>query len=194
MIKSSFLISLVVFLQFDLFGQKVWQADPANSNVQFEVTHMAISSVTGKFTSVECTMKTKKNGDFDGAVIEAKVAVNNINTGNMTRDKHLKEDDFFNNAKFPILSFSSTSFSRASSNRFQLTGNLTIRDVTKEITFPVEYSGMIELEDKTISVFKGEFSINRFDYNLKWDDTLDTGSLVVGEDVKVMLSLEFVKQ
>ncbi len=183
---------LIVF-SFTAHSQTVWKADPANSNVQFEVTHLAISSVTGKFTAVECTLTTDGE-DFDGGSIKATVKVNDINTGNVMRDKHLKEDDFFNSTKFPEMTFESTKFNRASANRFQMTGNLTIRDVTKEITFPVEYSGTIELDDKTITVFKAAFSINRFDYNLKWDDTLDTGSLVVGEDVKVTLSLEFVKR
>lgn len=179
--------------QFTAVGQTTWIADPANSNVQFEVTHLAISSVTGKFTAVECTVKSGKK-DFSDAEIVAQVKVNDIWTGNMTRDKHLKEDDFFNNGKYPLLQFKSTSFTKASEQRYQLTGDLTIRDITKQISVPVEYSGMIMLGDKTIAVFKTAFVINRFDYDLKWDDTLDTGSLVVGEDVNISLSLELVKQ
>ncbi|MFY0627479.1 MAG: YceI family protein [Reichenbachiella sp.] len=191
--KSIYSVALILFSSSLLVAQVKWKADPANSNVQFEVTHLAISSVTGKFTSIDCTINSPKKS-FDGAVIEAKVSVNDIATGNLTRDKHLKEDDFFNNSEFPTMVFKSTSFKKASTTRYELSGNLTIRDVTKEISFPAEYSGMINLGEKTISVFKAEFTINRFDYNLKWDDTLDTGSLVVGEDVFVSLSLEFVKQ
>lgn len=189
---------LTILISYSLgsvaWAQEVWKADPANSNIQFEVEHLSISSVTGKFTDLSATMTLAKKGDFENATIEATVWVKDINTGNVTRDKHLKEDDFFNMEKYPMLKFQSTSFKRIAGNEYLLNGNLTIRDVTRNISIPVMYKGRIDLDSKSISVFEGRFSINRFDYKLTWNDTLDTGSLVVGSVVDVVINLEFVKQ
>lgn len=174
------------------YSQTKWKADPVHSNIAFEVDHLAISSVTGNFSEFECNVESKRS-TFDGAKIEATVEVASISTKNLTRDKHLKEEDFFNAQKFPTMTFKSESFVQKSDSEYTITGWLTIRDVTKKITFPATYSGMAKLGDKTISAFKASFVINRFDYNLTWNDTIDTGSLVVGEDVSVNLNLELVK-
>ncbi len=176
-----------------VYAQTVWKADPVHSNIQFEVTHLAISTVTGSFNDVNCTVKSKSK-DFNGASILATVNVDDISTENMTRDKHLKQDDFFNAQMYPKIKFVSSSFSKLSDSEYELKGDLTIRDVTKSVTIPVDYSGQITLGKKVVSAFKANFKINRFDYGLKWNDTIDTGSLVVGEDVDVTLNLELVKQ
>ncbi|PIB37411.1 hypothetical protein BFP72_05110 [Reichenbachiella sp. 5M10] len=153
---------------------------------------MAISTVTGSFTDFQCAVESKRNS-FDGAKVDALVQVKSLTTKNVTRDKHLREDDFFNAEKYPVITFKSESFVKKSDTKYQVTGWLTIRDVTKKITFPAEYSGMAKLGEKVISGFKAEFVINRFDYKLTWNDTLDTGSLVVGKDVNVKLNLELIK-
>lgn len=175
-----------------LMAQTTWKIDPAHSNVQFEVTHLSISTVTGHFSTFAGEVMTKGN-NFDGAKIDARVEVASVNTDNVTRDKHLKQDDFFNADKYPQMVFKSTSFKRNSDTEYVITGNLTIRDVTKEITFIATYGGQIKTGKKMISAFKGEFMINRFDYQLKWDDTLDSGGLVVGEEVNIKLSLQLEK-
>lgn len=190
--KRAFLVLLSICMSFAVQSQTKWRADPAHSSIQFEVSHLAISTVTGKFTEFSCEMESKKNS-FDGAKVEAKVEVESVSTENLTRDKHLKEDDFFNAKKYPQMTFTSESFTKTSDEQYEVTGTLTIRDVSKKITFPATYSGMINTGTKTISAFKANFTINRFDFKLKWDDTLDSGSLVVGEDVDVRLNLELVK-
>ncbi|MCV9386477.1 YceI family protein [Reichenbachiella ulvae] len=174
------------------YAQTKWKSDPAHSNIQFEVDHLSISTVTGTFSEFDCNIESKRN-TFEGAKIEATVQVNSLSTKNVTRDKHLRENDFFNVKKYPTMTFKSESFVQQSTKEYIITGWLTIRDVTKKISFPAEYSGMAKLGEKTISAFKASFVINRFDFNLTWDDTLDTGSLVVGEDVTVNLNFEFVK-
>lgn len=173
-------------------AQTTWRIDPAHSNVQFEVTHLSISTVTGHFTSFTGEVETKGN-NFDGAKVSAEVLVSSVNTENVTRDKHLKKDDFFNAEKFPNMTFRSTSFKRNSDTEYVVTGDLTIRDVTKEITFIATYGGQIKTGKKMISAFRGAFTINRFDYKLKWDDTLDSGGLVVGEEVSIKLSMQLEK-
>lgn len=193
MIRFNTILVLLLGLVVQINAQSLWKADPAHSNVQFEVTHLAISTVTGSFGKVHCTVKSDGN-DFDGAMITASVNVDEISTENLTRDKHLKQDDFFNVKLFPEIKFISNAFKKVSDNKYELSGDLTIRDVTKKVTFPVEYSGQIALGKKVVSAFKANFIINRFDYGLKWNDTLDTGSLVVGEDVSVTLNLELVRQ
>jgi len=186
------LIGCILF-QFGVQAQSKWAIDPVHSNIQFDVTHLVVSTVTGKFTEFSGTIDA--SGDtFDGAIAEVKVNVSSIDTENLTRDKHLKEDDFFNAEAFPMISFKSTSFRKVNDKDYQLIGNLTIRDVTKEITISAVNNGTVNLGDKTISAFKANFIINRFDYKLKWDDTLDSGSLVVGEEVAISMNLELVKQ
>lgn len=190
--KANIITMVAVMLSLSSFAQIKWKADPAHSSIRFEVTHLAISTVSGSFSDFDCVMESKKN-TFDNAKIDAKIKVNSVSTENVTRDKHLKEDDFFNAELFPVMSFTSESFVKKSDEQYVITGWLTIRDVKKKITFPAEHSGIVSLGNKTISVFKADFSINRFDYKLTWDDTIDAGGLIVGEDVKVMLNLELVK-
>ncbi|UXP31600.1 YceI family protein [Reichenbachiella agarivorans] len=190
--KTLCLIATILCVSLSSFGQTKWKIDPVHSNIQFEVSHLAISTVTGKFSDFECTVESKRNS-FEDAKIDAVVQVKSLTTDNLTRDKHLKEDDFFNAEKYPIMTFKSESFVKKTDTQYQVTGWLTIRDVTKKVSFPAEYSGMAKLGEKTISAFKANFVINRFDYNLTWSDTIDTGSLVVGEEVKVKLNLELVK-
>ena len=182
--RKAFLLLISIFVVYSVQSQTRWKADPAHSSIQFEVSHMTISTVTGQFTDFTCELESKKNS-FDGAKVDAKVEVESVSTENLTRDKHLKEDDFFNAKQFPQITFISESFKKKEGDTYEVTGILTIRDVSKKITFPATYSGMINMGNRTISGFKANFTINRFDYELKWDDTLDTGSLVVGEDVDV---------
>lgn len=190
--RKAFLLLISISVAYSVQSQTRWKADPAHSSIQFEVSHMTISTVTGQFTDFTCELESKKNS-FDGAKVDAKVKVESVSTENLTRDKHLKEDDFFNAKQFPQITFVSDSFKKKEGDTYEVTGTLTIRDVSKKITFPATYSGMINMGNRTISGFKANFTINRFDYKLKWDDTLDTGSLVVGEDVDVRLNLELVK-
>ncbi len=182
----------MVAFYLPLIAQNQWKVDPVHSSVQFDVTHLVVSTVTGEFTKFSGTVTT--DGDsFENAQVEAVVEVNSINTENMTRDKHLKEDDFFNAAKFPQIKFKSEVFKKIADKEYLVTGDLTIRDVTKKVSMRAVHSGTISTGNKQISGFKASFTVNRFDFNLKWDDTLDSGSLVVGENVDIRMNLELVK-
>ena len=172
-----------------------WSIDKAHSNVKFTVTHMVVSEVDGSFKVYDGTIEHTKP-DFSDAKVNFTVDVNSINTDNENRDKHLKSDDFFNAEKFPTMKFESTSMKALGGNKYQLNGNLTIRDITKPVTFDVTYGGRLESQRGAKTGFKAKTTINRFDYNLKWDRATEAGSLVVAKDVDVTINTEWneVKQ
>ena len=172
-----------------------WSIDKAHSNVKFTVTHMVVSEVDGSFRVYDGTIEHTKP-DYSDAKVNFTVDVNSINTDNENRDKHLKSDDFFNAEKFPTMKFESTSFKPLGNNKYQLNGNLTIRDVTKPVTFDVSYGGRLDSQRGAKTGFKAKTTINRFDYNLKWDRATEAGSLVVAKDVEVTINTEWneVKQ
>ena len=186
-----FSIFTVVVTTNPAFSQGNWVVDNSHSNVKFTVTHLVISEVEGNFTSFTGTMQSSKS-DFTDAVIEFSVDVASINTDNDSRDKHLKSDDFFNAEKYPKLTFKSLIFKKISGNKYELTGDLTIRDVTKRVKFDVTYGGTVkDGYGNTKAGFKATATINRFDYNLKWNSVTEAGSVVVGPDVNILLNLEF---
>jgi polyisoprenoid-binding protein YceI len=166
-----------------------WMIDKTHSNVKFTVTHLVISEVEGYFKIFEGSMENS-NPDFSDAKINFTVDVNSINTDNENRDKHLKSDDFFNAEKFPQMKFESTSFASQGNNKYKLVGNLTIRDVTKPVTFEVTYGGTANMGTTVKSGFKAKTTINRFDYGLKWDKATEAGGLVVGKDVVIAVNVE----
>jgi polyisoprenoid-binding protein YceI len=191
--KKIILITLLSYLSAGLFAQNKWTVDPVHSNVKFTVTHLVISEVEGYFKTFTGTINSSKP-DFSDASIDFTVDVNSINTDNDMRDKHLKSDDFFNAEKFPKMIFKSSSFRKVSGNKYILTGNLTLRDITKPVTFDVVYGGtMKDFQGITHAGFKATGKINRFDYNLKWNSLTEAGGSVVGSDVEIHLNLEFTQ-
>jgi len=167
-----------------------WTLDKGHSNVKFTVTHMVVSEVDGSFKNFDGTIEGTKP-DFSDAVVSFTVDVSSVNTDNENRDKHLKGDDFFNSEQFPQMKFQSTSFKPLGGNKYQLNGNLTIRDITKPIAFDVAYGGSLNTQKGAKIGFKAKASINRFDYNLKWDRATEAGSLVVAKDVVITINAQF---
>jgi polyisoprenoid-binding protein YceI len=169
-----------------------WTADLAHSTIGFQVKHMVISTVPGNFKDFTGTVS------FDGKDItkgsaEFTVHVASINTGNDQRDGHLKSDDFFAAEKFPTITFKAKKSVKGDGGKFRLTGDLTIRDVTKEVTFDCEFAGAItDPSGKTRAGFTAAAVINRQDFNVKWSKALDSGGLLVGNDVKLEIQLELV--
>jgi|SRR5450432_262102 polyisoprenoid-binding protein YceI len=169
-----------------------WATDKPHTSVKFTVAHLVISDVDGNFKSFEGSMESAKP-DFSDAKITFTADVNSINTDNDQRDGHLKSDDFLNAAKFPQIKFVSTSFTPLGDNKYKLVGNLTIRDVTKSVTFDVKYGGTVVAMGGTHAGFKATTKIDRFDYNLKWDKTTEAGGLVAGKDVEITINADFKK-
>ncbi len=186
------LLFLAVVLVTSVNAQSEWKLDAVHSSIVFNVAHMVISEVSGNFKDFSIVLKSEKE-DFSDAAIEASIKVASINTENNYRDQHLKSDDFFNAEKFPEIRFKSRKFEKIDGNKYKITGDLTIRDVTKEAVFDAELKGILKTESGLLSAWKAVIVINRFDYNLKWNKTVETGGLVVGKDVNIMLNLEFIK-
>lgn len=170
----------------------VWKLDKTHSNVKFTVTHMVVSEVDGSFKTFDGTIESAKD-DFSDAKVNFTVDVATINTDNENRDKHLRSDDFFNAESFPQMKFVGTSMKSLGNNKYQLNGNLTIRDITKPVTFDVSYLGVTTDRGKTKAGFKAKTTINRFDYNLKWDRATEAGSLVVAKEVDININAAFAK-
>ncbi|MEO5673413.1 MAG: YceI family protein [Chitinophagales bacterium] len=190
--KQLYIATALVLFSTYLFAQTKWTIDPAHTSIKFEVSHMGINTTEGKFTSFNGTM-TATNPDFSDAQVEFAVDLSSINTDNQMRDNHLKSDDFFNAEKYPQMIFKSTSFKKVSDKKYQLSGNLTIRDKTRPVTFDVTYGGMAaDSYGNTHAGFKAATTINRLDYDLKWNKMIETGA-VVGSDVDIIINGEFLK-
>jgi len=188
MFVLGFLVSAV-----PLFAQTAaWKLDRAHSGMSFSIKHMVISEVTGNFKDYDIAVASSKD-DFSDLAVTATIKVASINTENEGRDKHLKSDDFFNAEKFPEIKFVSTSVEKVGEKNFKINGDLTIRDVTKKVTFDAVYNGSLKTQRGTLAAWKATAAINRFDYNLKWNRAIETGGLVVGETVNITLNIELNK-
>lgn len=176
------------------YGQSAgWRVDKAHSKMLFGVRHMVISEVVGYFKDWDLKVTASKD-DWSDAAVEGTIEVASINTDNDRRDTHLKSDDFFNAEKFPQVKFTSSSFEKAGENKFKVKGSLTIRDITKEVVFDAELLGRINDQRGSRVGWKITTQVNRFDFGLKWNRTIETGGLVAGETVTITLNLELTKQ
>ncbi|MGO4876412.1 YceI family protein [Pedobacter psychrotolerans] len=187
--KKLFLFLIATSISVASFAQTSWKIDPMHSFVNFSVKHMGISFVDGSFKKFDGTVTAAKP-DLTDAKITFTVDVNSITTGVEMRDGHLKTDDFFNAEKFPTMKFESTSFKKLSGNNYELSGKLTIRDVTKDVKFAVLYGGTAkDQQGNTKAGFGATTTINRLDYHIKYDPT----GAGVAKDVTIKLNLEFAQ-
>jgi polyisoprenoid-binding protein YceI len=166
-----------------------WVLDKSHSNIRFSVTHMVVSEAEGSFKSFDGSFAAEK-ADFSDAKVNFTIDVNSINTDNENRDKHLKGDDFFNAEKFPQIKFESTAFKPQGGNKYKLEGNLTVRDITKPVTFDVTHGGTIASSRGAKAGFKAKATIDRFEFGLKWNRMTEAGGLAVGKDVEVTVNIE----
>ena len=186
--KKIFLFLVAVSISVASFAQTKWTVDPMHSFVTFSVKHMGISFVDGSFKKFDGSVVASK-ADLTDAKISFTVDVNSISTDVEQRNNHLKSDDFFNAEKYPAMTFESTSFKKLSGNNYELSGKLTIRDVTKDVKFAVVFGGTAVQQGKNKAGFSATTTINRLDYNIKYDPT----GAGVAKDVKINLNLEFVQ-
>jgi polyisoprenoid-binding protein YceI len=172
-----------------------YQIDPAHSEITFRIKHMGISTVTGKFEKFEGSFNVDPK-DIKTTKGEAVMDVASLSTGNAKRDTHLKSDDFFNAQKYPRISFKSKDVKDVNmgDSTCTLVGDLTIRDVTKEVTLKVKGDGILPNDGwgNERAAFHATGAINRFDFNLKWNKAVEAGRLVAGETVDLVLSFEGV--
>jgi polyisoprenoid-binding protein YceI len=187
-----FVMALLSAVPVAMAQKNVWTLDKAHSEVTFSVAHMAISDVTGEFKDYDVILNSSQE-DFSDASVKAVLNVSSIDTDIERRDNHLKSQDFFYAEKYPTISFSSTEFKATGPNTYDVTGDLTIRDVTRKVTFKAEHRGTIESNGKIRSGWRATITINRFDYDIHWSKVLETGGLVAGKMVDIVLKLEFQK-
>lgn len=172
--------------------QTKWSIDTMHSEVQFKVKHLVISTVTGKFKSFEGSIESETE-DFDGAEASFSLDVASIDTNVADRDGHLKSDDFFAAAKYPKLTFTGV-LTKTGDETYKLTGPLTIKDVTKEVSLNVELGGVaVDGYGQTKAGFEINGVINRKDFGLSWSMVTEAGGVVVGDDVKLHLNIQVVK-
>lgn len=170
-----------------------WNLDTAHSEITFKVKHMMITNVSGKFENFSADVETEGH-DFTRSTISFSADISSITTGNADRDNHLKSADFFNAEAHPKLTFVSRKFEKADEDEYVLTGDLTIRDVTKQVTFDVEFGGIGKDpwgNQKAGFTLKGK--INRTDFGLNWNAALETGGVLVGEEVKLSAEIQLVQ-
>jgi len=190
------LLVLAAVVTFGAVAQTSWKVDPSHSNVRFTVKHLGISNVSGTFRSFSGAIaQTDKAKGFDGATIDVAIETKSINTDNDNRDNHLRSADFFEAEKYPSITFKNAVLKKGKNNTYSVTGDLTVKDITKKVTFEVALLGeMPGFDGKMRTAFTGSTTVNRFDYNLKWANALSNNTLVVGADVKVDLDIQLVAQ
>lgn len=169
-----------------------WNIDPTHTSAEFSVRHMMITNVRGKFETVSGVINFDEANPAASS-IDVTIDVNTVNTGVADRDNHLRSADFFDVEKFPTITFKSTNVQLNSDNSAKVTGDLTIRDVTRSVVIEGEYLGQHKTPfGTTITGFNGTTQINREDFGLTWNVALETGGVLVGKDIKIALEVEAV--
>ncbi len=164
-----------------------WILDQAHSEITFKVRHMMISNVKGSFTDFSAEIETEGD-DFAKAKVNAIIKTDSVDTKNADRDAHLKSEDFFNTAVYPEINFESNGLSD------EISGNLTINGVTLPIKLDVDFGGInVDPWGNTKAGFSFEGKLNRKDFNLNWNTALETGGVLVSDEVKIAGDLQFSK-
>ncbi len=170
---------------------KKWTVDAAHSEIGFSVKHMMISKVKGSFTGFEAEVEANEE-NLTGALIDFKIDINSINTNNEDRDNHLRSADFFDAENHPHILFTANDIVKKNDDdEYKLTGDLTIKGVTRPTTFDVEYGGKgTNPWGVEVVAFNAVSKINRKEFGLTWNQALETGGVLVGEDIKISLELQ----
>ena len=175
-------------------AKSTWVIDPTHSEIGFKVKHMMFTNVSGKFNTFTASIENDDN-QFETSTIKFEADINSIDTNNTDRDNHLKSADFFEAEKFSKLSFTSSEIKKIGDNEFQIVGELTLKDVTKTITLETEYSGlMLDPWGNTKAGLSISGKINRKEFGLTWNAALETGGVLVGEEVKLFVEAQFLRQ
>ena len=182
---------LTILYSFKLIENTIWRYDSAHAKLGFTISHLMVSDVDGSFKKVDATIISSK-ADFSDAVVEMTAQVNSVSTGNERRDAHLQTPDYFDAAKYPTITFKSTSFKKANSdNTYTVVGNLTMHGITKPITLTaIAKTVVIPSNNKTIAGFKLTGKLNRKDFGIAESNPAAT----LGEEVNILVNAEFIKQ
>ncbi|TKC13008.1 YceI family protein [Pedobacter polaris] len=170
-----------------------WILDPTHSELQFKVKHLMITTVTGSLKSFSADL-TSEGDEFTNAEISFKGDISSLDTGNTDRDNHLKSADFFDAEQFASIEFKSTTVEKDGDD-YKVSGDLTIKGTTKPIKLTAEFGGIAtDPWGQTKAGFTLNGKLNRSDFGLTWNAALETGGVMVSEEVKILGELQFVKQ
>ena len=174
---------------------KNWVIDPSHSEIQFKIKHLMITNVTGSFNIFQVSVQTEEE-DFMKAKVSFTADVVSISTGNEQRDGHLKSAEFFDAATYPQVKFAATKYENVDNDgSYELYGDLTIRDITKNIKLDVEFGGVVkDGYGNTKAGFSINGKINRKDFGLTWSAITEAGGIVVSDDVKIACEVQLIEQ
>lgn len=171
-----------------------WKIDPAHSEIGFAAKHMMISTVRGRFSEVSGFIAFDE-GDLTSASIDVEIGVASVDTRQEGRDNHLRSADFFDAENHPSMKFVSTKIEPTKGDQYKITGDLTIRGTSHEVTLDASFEGMhADPWGGTRAGFSATGKINRHDFGLNWNATIEAGGVVVGPEIKIQLDVEAVKQ
>lgn len=171
-----------------------YKIDTAHSEITFKVKHLMITNVTGSFQKFDAVMESSAE-DFSDAKISFEADVDSISTNNEQRDAHLKSDDFFSAAQFPKISFVSSSFAKKSGSDYVLKGDLTIKGTTKPVELAVDFGGAVtDPYGQQKAGFEINGKISRAAFGLTWSAATEAGGVVVGDEIKLNLAVQMIKQ
>jgi polyisoprenoid-binding protein YceI len=177
-----------------LAGGSSWKIDPAHSHVEFAVRHLMISSVKGAFGDVRGTVWVDES-DARTVLVDVTIQVDSIDTRQEQRDAHLRSADFFDAARFPTITFRSRLVEGNHHDKFRLVGDLTIRDVTREVVLVVSNEGRLtDPWGAERAGFSAQGKIDRTDFGLTWNQALETGGVLVSNEVKISIEVELIRQ
>lgn len=168
---------------------KKWNVDASHSSIGFAVKHMMVSKVRGSFGDFGAEVEANET-DLSSANIAFNIKVASINTGSEDRDNHLRSADFFDAESYPEIKFVANNITKKG-DEYEIAGDLTIKDVTKAVVFEAEYEGKgTNPWGQEVVGFSAETKINREEFNLTWNQALETGGVLVGKDIKITVELE----
>src|SRR6266403_172339 len=195
LLRIALTAGLAAALSLPAAANSNWQIDPAHSSAQFSVRHMAISNVRGAFSQVTGSV-VFDDKDVSKSTVDVTMDANSVDTRVPDRDNDLRSEKFFDVARYPSITFKSRKVEQLAPGKLKVTGDLTIRGTTKEVVLDVEgpTAPMKDPWGNTRTAANATTKINRQDFGVKWNATLDNGGVVVGDDVSIIIDVELVKK
>jgi polyisoprenoid-binding protein YceI len=189
------IFTLITFALPTLALASTWNIDPDHSNIGFKIKHLMVTNVNGNFNKFNGVVEIDDK-DITKSTVQVTIDTNSINTNVQKRDEHLRSADFFDVAKYPTMTFVSKKVAKTGTDKLKVTGDLTLHGVTKEVVLDVE-GPTVESKDPWGNIRKGATAttkINRKDFGLLWNAALETGGVLVGDDVNIILEIEMIKK